>query len=226
MGAAGIAPGADAATLARQACAFELLATVFGQKPSEALLVALAQPEAARVFEGGTHTQTGHPWVCALAELGKSLDRDPAATLETLGDEYATLLERPGSLPAQPWGSCYLENDGALFGAETLAVRRAYAARGFLPSGYPHEADDHLAFELAFVAELTQAACDALDAQDTHGCTQALAERKAFVAQHMQPWVGRFAKALGTCGAAQTARLYPQAAAAAAGLLAEIALEP
>ncbi len=211
-------PAAQLAELEQQGRALELLAAVFAQKPSKGLLVALARPEAAQVFEG-TVSEGDTPLARALAELAAAWERDPATTLDGLGDEYATLLERPGARSAQPWGSYYLEADGALFGAETLAVRRAYAARGFLPSGYPHEADDHLAFELAFLAELTYAACDALDEGDQTACNTALTEREGFAAEHLRPWVGRFASELEESPLAKGARLYPQAAAEAVRLL-------
>ncbi len=211
-------PTTQLAELERQGRALELLAAVFAQKPSEGLLAALARPEAAQVFEGFAG-EGGSPLARALAELAVAWKRDPAATLDGLGDEYATLLERPGARTAQPWGSCYLEADGALFGAETLAVRRAYAARRFLPSGYPHEADDHLAFELAFLSELTYAACDALDEDDQASCDAALTEREGFAAEHLRPWAGRFASELRESPLAKGARLYPQAAAEAVRLL-------
>ncbi len=227
---AGDQSAAQVTELERQGRAFELLAAAFAQKPSEGLLAALTRPEAAQVFErtagvasdagvAAAASEGGSPLARALAELAAAWERDPAATLDGLGDEYATLLERPGARGAQPWGSCYLEADGALFGAETLAVRRAYAARGFLPSGYPHEADDHLAFELAFLAELTYAACDALDGGDQASCNATLAERDGFAAGHLRPWVGRFASELGASAPAREARLYPQAATETARLL-------
>ena len=233
----GVFSAAQAAELERQGRAFELLAAVFGQKPSEGLLAALGRPEAAQVFEGagadvpsdGGAVANGEvpvadngPLPRALAELTDAWGRDPAATLDRLGDEYTVLLERPGARSAQPWGSCYLEADGALFGSETLAVRRAYAARGFLPSGYPHEADDHLAFELAFLAELTYAACDALDRGDRSSCDAALAERDAFATEHMRPWAERFSDELGASPLVRGARLYPQAAAQVVAELAAV----
>ena len=149
----GVFSAAQAAELERQGRALELLAAVFGQKPSEGLLAALGRPEAAQVFEGaGADVPSANrgavangevpvadngPLPRALAELTDAWGRDPAATLDRLGDEYTVLLERPGARSAQPWGSCYLEADGALFGSETLAVRRAYTARGFSPQRLP-----------------------------------------------------------------------------------------
>ncbi|WP_051015687.1 molecular chaperone TorD family protein [Desulfitobacterium dichloroeliminans] len=46
----------------------------------------------------------------------------------------------------------------ALAEAMEMNVRRAYLKYKFLPSNYPHEADDHIGLKLDFMAHLSQLA--------------------------------------------------------------------
>ena len=75
---------------------------------------------------------------------------------------YTRLFVGPATPQAMPWESTYRSRSRALFRQETLEVRNAYRAQGFLPQAYPKVADDHLALELGFLAALAGRAVDAL----------------------------------------------------------------
>ena len=79
---------------------------------------------------------------------------------------------------------------------ETLEVRNAYRAFGYLPEMYRKVADDHLSLECAFMSLLarrTEAAyCD--PAIDPAGSVGALAEGQlSFLQNHLNKWIGSYA---------------------------------
>ncbi len=62
--------------------------------------------------------------------------------------------------------------------------------------GSPGEADDHVGYELAFVASLLHMAADALAEARTAQAEIALHAAAAFLREHLMPWVGEFLDAL------------------------------
>ena len=120
-------------------------------------------------------------------------------------------------------------------------MRAAYRAAGFKAAGYPHEADDHLATELSFMAALaeqTLAAAEGTDDSDGSGTdgTAASVERFAvlvdvqrrFLDEHLLVWIDEYAFRL--TDAAGPRSVYAAAASVAAlvcrrdsDLLAELA---
>ena len=134
---------------------------------------------------------------------------------EATAREYTAALVGPGALPSPPWESAQLSGDGALFTPVTLEVRNAYRAQGLLPQQYPAVADDHIALECGFLAELAARALGAFAAHDTERCASALEASRSFAEAHLLRWADRFAERMD----GEKAPLY----AAAAGLLAAFA---
>lgn len=203
--------------LVMRARRYEVLQAIFDDEPTGPLLLALARPEVREVLTGECGLAPDAPLVAVLIRLGREfgLGGEDSHALavdaaERLRGEYGRLIVGPACLPAPPWGSCYLTRDGALFGPETLAVRRWYARHGFLVRGYPHEADDHLAFELDFMAYLAGESVERLHAGDASALALLLDEQRIFLERHLCSWLPQFARAM----ACADGCIYPQAAAA------------
>ena len=81
---------------------------------------------------------------------------DPGGFLENAKREYMVMFIGPASLKAPPWESVYRSAEPLLFQKSTLEVRRAYQQEDYIPDGYPHVADDHIAYELDFMAKLAE----------------------------------------------------------------------
>lgn len=109
---------------------------------------------------------------------------------------YVRLFVGPGELRAKPWESTYLTKSKALFSRETLEVRNAYRAQGFLPAQYPRVADDHIALECGFLAVLSGRAVEALGAEDDEAYAAAAAAVEAFLDEHLLRWVDDYASDL------------------------------
>ncbi|MEC4185265.1 molecular chaperone TorD family protein [Adlercreutzia sp. R21] len=118
------------------------------------------------------------------------------ARREQLASEYAATLVGPGALPSPPWESAQLSSDGGLFTPVTLTVRNAYRAQGLLPQQYPSVADDHIALECGFLAELAGRTLSACKAHDAERCTEALEASRSFIKAHPLRWAPCFAEKL------------------------------
>lgn len=231
---------------------YELLFRVFATEPDEALLAVLRDDHVVgecAYLDDTAGEETGAGGVAAAgAACGMALvEAARAVTVDDLHSEYTRQFIGPASLPAPPWESVFRAQKPVLFQESTLAVRAAYRAAGFKAAGYPHEADDHLATELSFMAALAEqtlaavgATDDALAADGAAIAADAAAETSAerfaalvdaqrrFLDEHLLVWIGEYASRL--TDAARPRSVYAAAASVAAlvcrrdsDLLAELA---
>lgn len=112
--------------------------------------------------------------------------------VEMLTREYTLLFLGPEKLPVPIWESVYFDRDSLLFTADTLSVRNAYRASGFISKGYPNMPDDHIATELSFLAELSQRACNAQESGNSRDVGETLQSQLTFLEQHLGRWIGIF----------------------------------
>ncbi|MBC2887836.1 TorD/DmsD family molecular chaperone [Gordonibacter massiliensis (ex Traore et al. 2017)] len=202
---------AVALLLANRHFLYAYLSRAFAAEPDEAFLDVVAdahtKDECALLDderEEGTTLQRG---LAALATEGPD-------ALERLRSEYTKLLIGPGKLPAPPWESVFVSGEPLLFQKSTLAVREAYRAAGFQAAGYPHEADDHLAIELAFMEALADRMGEAYAADDGSRVGELARIQLDFLRNHLLVWVGSFADRLLSYG--KVSSFYPSFAALAA----------
>lgn len=130
--------------------------------------------------------------------------------------EYTKLFVGPGKLPAPPWESVYVCGEDLLFQQSTLAVRQAFRAAGYRASGYPHEADDHLAIELHFMATLAEDAKRACEKHDDERLRLALSRQLVFLSEHLNAWLPAFVQRLREQAPSSLGAFYPEFAALAA----------
>ncbi|MGE4273092.1 MAG: molecular chaperone [Desulfitobacterium sp.] len=186
---------AMAILLANRSYLYRLLQRIFGGEPqADILRVATdshTQEALQLLLQDDEHLFDKH--VDALNEVAQAMEVDPAQTLDKLKSEYTYLFIGPNSLPAPPWESVYLTKERVLFQESTLNVRRAYLKYNFLPSNYPHEADDHIGLELDFMAHLSQLAQEHFEKGSSEEFKRVLEDQKAFLQEHLLMWIGDFA---------------------------------
>jgi len=139
----------------------------------------------------------------------KDMSVDPKDTIEKLKGEYTYLLIGPNKLPAPPWESVYLTKERLIFQESTLKVRRSYMKYNFLPSNYPHEADDHLALELDFMVHLAKLSQEYFENEKKEKLKSVLLDQKSFLNDHLLVWIGDFAEEIQQ---GKTQYFYPQMA--------------
>lgn len=177
------------AALAGRTFLYKYLWRAFAGEPDQAFLDVAASQDAAEacsVFAGDgscvDQRQT------AIGHLAQTAD------LEALRGEYTKLFIGPGKLPAPPWESVYVYGEDLLFQESTLEVRLDYRAAGYQASGYPHEADDHLAKELGFMAALSDEARQAFEQGDGERFRQTMSRQLMFLGKHLNGWLPKFAE--------------------------------
>lgn len=191
---------------------YQLLQHIFGNEPTPELLDIVTNQHTQEALELMLDEDNNNLNVTLtlLHDLRMKLTTDTDSTLDKLTSEYTYLMIGPNKLPAPPWESVYVTKERALFQESTLKVRRTYLEYKFLPANYPHEADDHLAIELDFMAHLAKLTLERFDEQNFDEVKKLLADQKAFLREHLLVWIGNFANDIQN---SKTHHFYPQMAA-------------
>lgn len=170
-----------------QAAAFSLVGTVLRTMPKPEWLRRLADDGVFETVPYAAEQESANRGLALLGEWAAGCDDE---VCDAIYDDCMHLLIGPGEPLAPPWESVYSEeNQGLLFQKETLAVRRAYKSEGLEVDKLHREPDDHVGYELEFVAALAAREAEALRAGDEERAAHARAARAAFLEEHLLSWV-------------------------------------
>lgn len=123
-----------------------------------------------------------------------------AAEIATLGGQtaLADALERDHArlfigpeIAVPPWESVWRDKERLLFGEQTFAVREAYARSGLAVERKDTEPDDHIGYELLFLAQLAAALTTASSQHDA-----TLDAARAFLDDHLLRWLPDLCEAI------------------------------
>lgn len=196
-----------ATALTARAALYHAFHILFANEPSDATLGILLGSEFGAL--AGAYLGEDAPALREAAKEARAVADEGASGIEALQGAYNRLFVGPGKPQAGPWESLYANKEATLFTRETLEVRKCYVRHGFIPQSYPHVADDHVALELDFMAQLARKACADHADGDVEGARFALDAAREFLDAHLGVWLPRFAAAL---HAAPSGRLYRQVA--------------
>jgi TorA maturation chaperone TorD len=194
--------------LESRAFVYLLFQNIFGSEPSEELANTMSSDVTRQAFEiyclsdDLSYKETLRT---ALEEMER-LSVRPSTGLEKLRGEYTRLFLGPTDLKAPPWESIYTSTQRTLFQESTLEVRNAYRAQGFLPAEYPRVADDHLALECAFMAQLGERVKNSYREGSSEETRAALEASQQFLTKHLLIWMPSYA--IGVAKATEVA-FYP-----------------
>jgi len=197
--------------LANRQYVYTLLQRIFGNEPSKESLTVIIGEQTKEYLElfFDHDDDTFRDFLSLLEELKQSVSVNTDETLDKLQREYTHLMIGPNKLPAPPWESVYRSEARVIFQESTLIVRRAYLNYNFLPANYPHEADDHIALELDFMAHLAKLLLESFEENQIEEVKKLLADQKSFLEEHLLTWVGQFAEQIQN---SKTHYFYPQIA--------------
>ena len=170
--------------------ALKVLATAFYLPPSESFLTSLATEDLLAdwpLTSDDPVTERGLQLLRALFDHAQ-----PTELLPALREDHTALFIGLMQVDAPPWESVYLSRDHLLFDQQTLEVREFYARFGLQIPKLEREPDDHIGYELLFLAHLMAKAAHALDADDAAAAIHALEAARTFFATHPQQWVAFF----------------------------------
>lgn len=95
-------------------------------------------------------------------------------------------------LTAEPYESLYTSAEGRLMGPARTDVHRTFTQAGIKVGEGVDLPDDHLSFELEYLALLCDRCQEALDADDRRQALETLGMQRAFLEEHVLNWFGRF----------------------------------
>lgn len=179
--------------LAGRSGVYRLLQNILGNEPTTEMLDQLCSDGTCEVFQlfGDEQTEYGKA-VKSLILKANECKANGEKALYDLEAGFARLFVGPNPPEAAPWESFFLAGDGSLFHKTTLDVRNVYRVHGLLPASYPNVADDHIAIELDYMAQLAQRAENALTEGDTTAALEALEASDEFLREHLAKWVSLF----------------------------------
>lgn len=187
---------------------YRLFQNIFGDTPNKAQLEILTSDTTKEAFEiFGWEISP----VLLKGKYRQTIFAGDAEEeiIDQLTSEYTRLLIGPGKLPAPPWESVYRSKESLLFQECTIEVRQCFLKYNFIPAEYPHVADDHLALELDFMANLNSMA-ERFYAEGNSGqLNRLLDDQKEFLLKHLLVWVPEFTERIQL---STTSYLYPDMA--------------
>lgn len=124
---------------------------------------------------------------------------DAAVARRELEAEYIRLFIAAEHVPCPPYESVWVDRTdeygfGLMFGEATDRVSAAYLEAGMEPEPDYHDAPDHVAMEMEFLAHLCSVAGGALQDEDDTAFIAAERCYRDFVRDHPGKWVGGFAE--------------------------------
>lgn len=117
--------------------------------------------------------------------------RDPVLAL---GVSYNHLFAGPGTVPALPYGSIYLE--GRIMGETTMAVLQFYSSTGLAPDETNADLPDHAAIESEFLCEIIWREMRSWEKNDLPTAIKWLEVQIIFLKEHFGRWFPLFTSRL------------------------------
>ncbi len=178
-------PRNDMAEMATaRANVYGLLANVFREEPSEALLSKLGEPE----FSGALHALD-----LSLDEMFENASHEQL--VEDLALEFTRLFIGPGS-HISPHESMHREarfgEQKSLWSAQTVAVKKFMAAAGLKADDSFSGMPDHFSAEFEFMQRLLLKEAEAWANEDRELGANILTIEKRFYEEHLSQWVSNF----------------------------------
>ncbi len=112
--------------------------------------------------------------------------------MAALEDDYTRLFIGVGRTLAPPYESVYLSEEHILFEKETLAVRNWYRKYGLQVPQLHVLPDDHIGYELFFLARLSGRVVSLLESGETEAAIAVRTDMHRFVENHPFRWVHMF----------------------------------
>ncbi len=193
--------------LANRLYLYSLLHKVFSRNPDGEILELLTADISGESF--GLLSEEDGDIMTKAADFLRTIRNEMADPkfLDALKSEYNSMFVGPLKIVAPPWESVYVGKEAMLFQESTLRVRQFYRSFGMIPEGYPRVADDSLALELAFMAELASRAVKAFAEGNDDALKTNVDGSTRFLEEHLLVWVPRLLEKLAD---ATSDILYPQ----------------
>ena len=170
---------------------YRTASVAFFQEPSAEVLTVLLKAAESATTKGACVRESEQAFVSTLAHLD---DSDLAGLRTSVATEYAELFVGPRAPLAPLYESVYVGADSRLCTEVTSSVRRFYRRFGMEAKRRGRIPDDHIAFELEFLANLCDSEADAVKKGDVNAAYDLQKAQLEFIVVHPSQWFGRFAE--------------------------------
>ena len=162
---------------------YGLLAAIFREEPSEALINELRGPRLSGAF-----SDLG-------VELGENFDIDPVSEVkETVSVEFTRLFMGPGP-HISAHESIFSDMDagmGGLWGPKTVEVKKFIETTGLNFESRFTGLPDHVSVELEFMQKLTEWEAEKWVNKDRKNAEYCLTVQRMFLGKHLLCWIRQF----------------------------------
>jgi TorA maturation chaperone TorD len=173
---------------------YGLLARLYREEVDAGLLDQIDQP--GFFDDGTTRTDPEGPEQVDLAEgkrvLRRCLQNRQQATLIDLAVDYARIFLGVNRDGAYPYESVYTSPGRLIMQDARDDVLAIYRQDGLARSEQYREPEDHISFELEYMAHQCLRALDALDQEDLSLASECVTKQRDFMNAHLLPWVPAF----------------------------------
>jgi TorA maturation chaperone TorD len=111
---------------------------------------------------------------------------------EEIRVDYARLFVGAQKVAAPLWESVYFNRERMVFQEQTLRARATYQKYKLQVENYQHEPDDHLAFELLFIAHLAHLARTHLSNGEEQEFLRIISDQRDFLTDHLLSWINQW----------------------------------
>ncbi|MEC4295738.1 TorD/DmsD family molecular chaperone [Adlercreutzia shanghongiae] len=170
--------------MGQRAAIYEFLSIAFGEELPLAFLRSLREQGPALDGELGTF----------IASLADADDAALEAVRIDLAAEYARIFLGMSRRPVAPYESVYTSPTGLMMQEARDEAVAFYRREGFSVDENIHLPEDHIAFELGFMAGLIRNAMAALDSGNGAEAERLAAVQESFIADHLASWVPSLAQ--------------------------------
>lgn len=116
--------------------------------------------------------------------------------IHALRDEYFRLFHGTEKMLVPPYESVYLSREHLLFEKETLQVRNYYSAYGLRIDKLNIIPDDHIGYQLLFIAYLLKLAIEAIQTDSKKDFEKIIYDILGFLTEHLVKWIDSFIELL------------------------------
>jgi putative dimethyl sulfoxide reductase chaperone len=172
---------------------FSYLSEVFLNEPDEAFIQHIIDNELFFSFPFQSESPDLQKGLSLLKNFALQWE---SPQVYALRDEYLRLFHGAGKMLVPPYESVYLSIDHLLFEKETLAVRDFYSRYGLRIDQLNIIPDDHIGYQLLFIAWLLKRSLEASGQNDPGNFKRILKDLKEFSDSHLLKWSGSFLELL------------------------------
>ncbi|WP_276915668.1 TorD/DmsD family molecular chaperone [Parvibacter caecicola] len=172
-----------------RAQAYRMLASVFFKELDEGQIASLREAE----LPSGQSAAMAE----AAAEIRRAIRLAPPNVLSLLRIDYARIFLAAGVYEgdtAVPYESVFTSEDGLMMQEARDDVLEYYRAEGLEIEASLQTPEDHIAFELEFLALLCDRMAAALEANDGAEAVRLASVQREFAKSHVLNWAGALAK--------------------------------